>query len=302
VPDERQPNQIRRVHIPIHYSKLQLRIPDSAIEAFRDELRAAGVKISEDKLPKECVPALLILFELMLHRGSCCTEGTVKVECRPELTDGSSDPSSIFAIRMETRHVRAPDKRAKRFRWESKEIRSRQESSTSLVGQRRSEGRVQRAERLLAELDASEQGIEVVREEVEKRVVVRRLGSDSFEPVVVDAREEYESIQVDQTIDKSTKTILGSVPVPKATTYQPKMYSWDRVVLATYPPMNVPTIVRRVRVGETADEIRYEEVEQKPKITLLATEPGAKWLEFQSEDSFLSTPSALPRLRARFGG
>lgn len=178
---------------------------------------------------------------------------------------------------METRHVRAPDGRTKRFRWEDSNMISLRESSTSVAAQRRVEGRVQRAERVLAELEAAEKGIEVQRTTVQKRIVVRRLGAELFEPVLVETakdgvrREAVESVEVDETIDTTTNTVLGSIPVPKRTYYQPKRFSWDRVVLETFPPLNAPSVVRRVRVGETADEVRYEEVEQKPKITLLAT-------------------------------
>lgn len=68
MPDKRQPNQTRRVEIPIHYSQLQLRIPDKAVERFANELRAAGVEISADQLPKECVSFICRLNPLALGR------------------------------------------------------------------------------------------------------------------------------------------------------------------------------------------------------------------------------------------
>lgn len=177
----------------------------------------------------------------------------------------ASLPLSVFATRLETRHVRAPDFRAaKLYRWDRLGAAYVAESTGSLPAQWRREGRVARSARILAEAEERERGLERREGVVDKRVLVRSLGGETFEEML----DEVEERDVVEVVDLSTGAVVRSEDKPNDELVFPRAFTWNRVVLATTPALAQATVTRRVKVAETADEVRYEEREQRVRLAV----------------------------------
>lgn len=167
------------------------------------------------------------------------------------------DSSSVFATRLQTTNIRAPDFRTKVHRWEKLTAKRYSERSTSFAGLRRTESRLEREGRLEREKVAREGGLVERVREVVKSVSVERLDGQ--------VETEEKVVKVLETLDREG-LVLSVQPAPVVQEYTPRAFAWDRVVKGTYPPINLKKVVKRELVEESETEVKYREVERRFRI------------------------------------